>query len=58
MSIIARDLVCAMNEFEARRGHFQEMSVQDWPDWAKRDFRLACDAMVAVRAEAKKERKP
>jgi hypothetical protein len=59
MSIIdrARKLVCDMNEFEAHRSNMPVLSVQDWPTWAQRDFRLACDAMVEVRAEALKQRR-
>jgi hypothetical protein len=54
MSIIDRDrkLVCDMNQFEAHRLGLPDLSVQDWPEWAGRDFRLACEAMAEVRADA------
>lgn len=54
MSILdqARQLVCQMNPHEATRLGFESVSVQQWPEWAKRDFKLACDAMVEVRMKA------
>lgn len=50
----ARELVCSMNEYEARRLDLRntKRSVQTWPEWARRDFKLACDALVATRSEA------
>jgi hypothetical protein len=51
MSIIerAKKLVCDMNPHEAKRlNMLDSRSVQTWPKWAQNDFRLACDAMVAV----------
>ncbi len=47
----AKKLVCDMNPAEAKRLNMLDgRSVQAWPEWAQRDFRLACDAMVAVNA--------
>lgn len=47
----AKKLVCDMNPAEAKRLNMLDgRSVQTWPEWAKRDFKLACDAMVAVNA--------
>ncbi len=45
-------MVCQMNEYEAHKKRLPELSVQDWPEWAQRDFRLACESMVTVRADA------
>ena len=45
----AKKLVCDMNPHEAQKLNMLDgRSVQTWPDWAQRDFRLACDAMVAA----------
>lgn len=55
MSILdqARQLVCQMNPSEAKRLGFEtSRSVQEWPEWAKRDFKLACDALVEARRKA------
>jgi hypothetical protein len=35
-----------MNEFEANRLGLPALSVQDWPEWAQRDWKIACDMMV------------
>lgn len=48
-------MVCRMNEYEARKLGLSELSVQDWPEWAQRDFKLACDEMVTVRRDALNE---
>ena len=46
----AKKLVCDMTTpYQADRSRLKTTdSVQVWPEWAQRDFRLACDAMVAV----------
>lgn len=56
MSILdqARQLVCQMNPHEAKRLSLDDhkRSVQEWPEWARRDFKLMCDALVAARMKA------
>ena len=45
----AKKLVCDMNPHEAKKLNMLDgRSVQTWPEWAQRDFRLACDTLVAV----------
>ena len=45
----AKKLVCDLNPTEAERLNMLDgRSVQTWPEWAQRDFKLACDAMVAM----------
>lgn len=54
MSILdqARQLVCQMNQHLASKINLTALSVQDWPAWAQRDFKLACDALVEARMKA------
>jgi Protein of unknown function (DUF550) len=51
----AKLIVCDMNEFEANRLGLPALSVQDWPEWAKKDWKTTVDALVAVRADALSE---
>lgn len=48
----AKGIVCQMNEFEANRLGLPALSVQDWPQWAQKDWKTAVDALVAVRMAA------
>lgn len=48
----AKQMVCQMNEFEAHRLGLPALSVQDWPEWAQRDFKIACHDLVTVRSDA------
>lgn len=52
----SRDLVCQMNLFEANRLSLRTLPMTGWPNWAQRDFRLACAALVEVRKQALEER--
>jgi hypothetical protein len=47
----ARHLVCDMNPAEAERLALRHRPMPEWPAWAQSDYKLACDAMVAVRMD-------
>lgn len=48
----ARQLVCDMNPHEAEKHRMRTLPIQSWPQWAQRDFKLACEFASAARSTA------